>query len=242
MPTTATGNLFTVIRHWPDLTEALGAKSAPTWPPAGRMSDFVRDLEQRDAEQLATERQRSAELRALERDPGQIGERPIPIRLTVHETMTTVQGDLVECADQVAAAVQRHVIGQLPKGYPLTARQRRELEIMRDRRDPRRWSWTKTRPDAPYAALWLLARVQGAPGPFRPLDVRQLDQVSAVARQAARMVEAALDLGEGRAYLARPCPLCGGRLAMYGGAGAVPVARCGTCGHVWGGSKLTAPA
>lgn len=241
MPTT-TGHLFTVIHHWSDLKEALGAKSAPTWPPAGRMADFVRDVEQRDVEQLARERHRAQEERALERDPGQIGERPIPIRLTVHETMRRVREDLVECADQVAAAVQRHVVGPLPEGYPLAARQQRDLEIMRDRRDPRRWSWTKTRPDAPYTAWWLLARVQGAPGPFRPLSVRELEQVAAVARRAARMVEAALDVAGGRAYLARPCPRCGGRLAMYGGAGALPIARCGSCGHVWGRDRATPPA
>jgi len=242
MPTTAAGQLFTVIHHWNDLTEALGAKTTPTWPPAGRMSDFVRDVEQRDADQLAAEHERAVAVRALERDPAQLGERPIPIRLTIHQTMTTVRASLTECADQVAAAVQRPVLGLFPDGYPLADRQRRELEVMRDRRDPRRWSWTRTRPDAPYAAWWLLARTQGAPGPFRPLTGRQRDDILAVARRAARMVEAALDVAAARAYLARPCPRCGGRLAVHGGAGVLPVARCVGCGRVWGGSQLSVSA
>jgi hypothetical protein len=231
------GHLYTVIRHWPDLKEALGAKSTPTWPPAGRMSDFVRDVEQRDADQLAAEHQRAVELRALERDPGQIGERPIPIRLTVHETMQVVRQDLLDCADHIAASVQRPVMGLLPEGYPAADRQRRELLALKDRKDPRRWKWEGVRPDAPHTALWLLARVLGNPGPFRPLSVLQADHIAAVAKAAARKVEAALDVSGGTARLARPCPRCGGQLTVHGGAGATPVARCGTCGHLWGGGS-----
>lgn len=236
---TTAGNLFTVIRHWPDLKEALGAKSAPTWPPAGRMADFVRDVEQRD-EQLDAEHQRAAELRALERDPAQIGERPIPIRLTVHETMRTVHQSLLDCADHIAASVQRPVMGLLPEGYPVADRQRRELLALKDRKDPRRWKWEGARPDAPYTAMWLLARVLGNPGPFRPLSVLQADHIAGVAKVAARRVEAALDVGEGTAQLAKPCPRCGGRLTVHGGAGATPVARCGSCGRVWGGADASA--
>ena len=241
MATTA-GHLFTVIRHWSDLKEALGAKSAPTWPPAGRMSDFVRDIEQRDEEQLARERHRALELRALERDPAQIGERPIPIRLTIHETMRTVRQDLLDCADHVAASVQRPVMGPLPAGYPAADHQRRELLILKDRKVPRRWRWDGTRPDAPYTALWLLARVLGNPGPFQPLTAVEGDHVAAVARAAARRVEAALDVGEAAAHLRRPCPRCGGQLTAHGGAGAAPVARCGSCGRIWGGAEEPASA
>lgn len=111
---------------------------------------------------------------------------------------------------------------------------------MQDRRDPRRWSWTRTRPDAPYTALWLLGRVQGAPGPFRPLTGPQLDHIDTVARHCARHVEDALDVGERKATLARPCPTCGGRLTLHGGAGAAPVARCTSCGHIWTGQAAVA--
>jgi hypothetical protein len=232
---TTTGNLFTVIRHWPDLVDALGAKSAPTWPPAGRMSDFVRDVEQRDADELAAENRRAAELRALERDPAQIGERPIPIRLTVHETMRTVHQDLLDCADHVAAGVQKPALAALPEGYSAAYRARHDLMVMRDRRDPRRWRWTGTRPEAPYTALWLLARVQGAPGPFLPLPGPLSAHVAEVARSTAARVEAALDVRGGTAGLREPCPRCGGRVAVYGGAGALPTAHCRGCGHVWGG-------
>jgi hypothetical protein len=240
MSPTAAHHLTTVIRHWPDLHEALGGTSAPTWPPAGRMSDYLRALEERDADELEAERHRALALRTLERDPSQIGERPIPIRLRVHETMRVVQAGLIECADQVAAVVQRPVMGQLPAGYPKADRERRELLVMQDRNDPRRWSWTGTRPDVPHAALWLLGRAQGAPGPFQRLPEHEARLIANVARGAAERIEQVLDVGERTTALAQTCPRlinvmfpCGGRIEMYGGAGAEPVARCTECGHVW---------
>lgn len=229
----AARHLILVIRYWPDLVEALGSRSAPTWPPAGRMADYIRDLDQRDADEQAAEHQRAAELRLLERDPAQLGERPVPIRLTVFEVMGLVQADLIECADQIASSVQRPVMSLLGDGYPAADRRRRELLVMQDRRDPRRWSWTSRRATAPLAALWLLGRVQGAPGPFSPLTALQLDRISAVARTSADRVERALDIGEGVAQLSQPCPQCDGRINLHGGAGAQPVARCTGCGQVW---------
>jgi hypothetical protein len=250
MATTAE-HLTLVIHHWPDLHEALGGRSAPAWPPAGRMSDYLRALDQADTEQLEAERHRALAQRTLERDPAQIGERPIPIRLPIHETMRIVQAALVECADQTAEYVQRQPINPPPPrraAYAHTRAERlawndhaRRVEAaQQDRMDPRRWSWTGPRPGAVKAALWLLGRVQGAPGPFRPLAAPQAAHIAAVARGCALRVEDALDVGERRATLTRPCPDCGGRLHLHGGAGALPVARCTACGHVWGGQSAAA--
>lgn len=251
--TTAEHHLTTVIRHWPDLHEALGGASAPTWPPAGRMTDYLRAIDQRDAEELEAERHRALALRTLERDPAQIGERPIPIRLTVHETMRVVQAALVHCADQIAADVQRTPMAFPPPRRASYARTRAERVIWEDharrvqaaqddRQDPRRWSWTGTRPNAVKAALWLLGRVQGAPGPFRRLTDLQLDHITGVARGAAQRVEQVLDVGERTATLARPCPECGGRLTVHGGAGAEPVAHCTACGRTWSRQDTAAVA
>jgi hypothetical protein len=104
---TAAEHLQICIHHWRDLRDALGGRSAPAWPPAGRMTDYLRALDQADAEQLEYERHRALALRTLERDPAQIGERPIPIRLPIHETMRIVTAALVECADQIAASLAR---------------------------------------------------------------------------------------------------------------------------------------
>lgn len=231
------------------------------------MNDHLRALDQADDEHEETHAQQLTTLRAPdgrtigyrcthcgdvdpghahpvgdERDPAQIGERPIPIRLNIHETMRLVHEQLVDCADAIASSVQRPVMGLLPQGYPKADRARRELLVMQDRRDPRRWSWTRTRPAAPLVALWLLGRVQGAPGPFRPLATPQLDHITAVARSCAQRIEQALDVGEQKATLARPCPTCGGPLTLHGGAGTNPVARCAGCGHIWAQPDTSAVA
>lgn len=241
---TTTAHLSTVILHWPDLADALGGASAPTWPPAGRMSDYLRSLDQADTEQLAREQHEALALRTLERDPSQIGERPIPIRLPVYETMRVVRAALLHCADAVAEVVQRDPIKPPPPRRASYARNRaerlawedhaRRVQVAQDdAADGRRWRWTGIRPDAPYTALWLLGRVQGAPGPFRPLPEAEAQHIATVARGAADRVERALDVGERTAALALPCPECGGLLNLHGGAGASPVARCTSCGHIW---------
>jgi hypothetical protein len=228
--TTAT-HLWTIAHHWRDLATALASTGTATWPPAGRMADYLASIHRSDDEAEA-EQHRAAALRSLERSPEQIGEMRAPIRLHVLEIMQTVRADLLECADQTAAAVQRPVMSPLPKGYPDVDRARREILIMQDRRDPRRWKWAGIRPDAAYTALWLLARVQGAPGPFRPLHARELDHVASVARTACGRVERALDIVGQRRSLAERHE-CGGRIDVYGGAGAHPTAHCTGCGRTW---------
>lgn len=243
----ASRDLSTVILHWPDLTIALGGASAPTWPPAGRMSDYLRAIEQRDQDQMDRDLATALLDRILERADSASdapGERPIPIRLPIHETMRIVRAALLHCADTVAEVVQRTPMKAPPPRRAAYARTRAERVAWEDhgRRiqaaqddaaDPRRWRWTGIRPDAPYTAMWLLGRVQGAPGPFRPLTEGELERIATVARGAANRVEQALDVGERTAAISLPCPECGGRLTLHGGAGASPVAHCTKCGHIW---------
>ncbi|MCI3271417.1 hypothetical protein [Streptomyces cylindrosporus] len=233
--TTAPQHLLTVLRHWSDLQDALGAQTAPVWPPAGRMSDFLRALDQRDAEEVAYERSQALLDRILERADSASdapGERPIPIRLTIHETMRVVQASLVHCADVTAAAVQRSPMPGPPAHWPAADRTRRELLALRDSKDPRRWKFVGDR-TAVDAALWLYCRVTDQHGPFRPLSEAQRGQIANVAAGAAERVEQALDVGERTVPLTRPCPECGGRIEMHGGAGVSPIARCTSCGHIW---------
>ncbi|MFD4264059.1 hypothetical protein ACFWR9_42255 [Streptomyces sp. NPDC058534] len=247
----AAENLHTIALRWTDLQDALGGASAPVWPPAGRMADYLRAIEQLDAEEQEAERHRALALRTLERDPAQLGERPIPIRLRIHDTMRVVHASLVACADQVATAVQRDPIRPPAPRRAAVARTRAERIAWEDhaRRvnlaqedaaDPRRWKWTGTRPTAPYAALWLYARVQGAPGPFRPLPDREQQLIASIARDACTRVETALDIAAQKAKIAHPCPDCGGQLDMHGGAGALPVAHCRECGRTWSSQAAAA--
>lgn len=239
--TTTTAHLQTVVRHWPDLTEALATtRSSTTWPPAGRMSTYLAALDQLDAEEVEAERHRALALRTLERDPAQLGERPIPIRVRVFDTMRAVEAALNHCATTIASDVQRPPMSRAPRTWPTVEQIRRNQLADQDAADPRRWRWTGPRPTAPYAGLWLLARVEGKPGPFRPLSEAQHHRIGRVATEAAYRVETALDMARQAHTDTRPCPDCGGGLEVYGGDGRPPSARCLRCGRVW--TQQDAPA
>lgn len=229
---TSAADLRMLITTWPDLNDALGAPAV--------IAGFGRGLSAYMAALEETDLDAAAELRALERDPAQIGQRPIPIRLQVYETMRTVQAALTETADQIAADVQRPAMSYAPRNWPASDRARRDRLAHADIVDPRRWHWTGTPPTAQYAALWLLGRVQGGPGPFRPLTGLQQAHVASVAAEGRRRVERILDTGAATATLTPPCPDCGGTITVHGGAGASPLANCSSCGGIW--SELGAAA
>ncbi|MGW4850178.1 hypothetical protein ACWEPZ_02955 [Streptomyces sp. NPDC004288] len=241
---TTAQQLQTIARLWPDLTTALGDQTQHAWPPP-QLRDYLAGLDQRDATEAAA-------LRALERSPDQLGTRPVPISLRVHDTMRAVEATLLDTADRLARSVQRP-----PQQPPAPARAaaaptraerlvwedraRRIDAARRDACDPRRWQPQHGR-TAIRAALWLSGRASGAPGPFlRPLSVVEEQHLARVAAGALARVEAALDLADVRRELAveHPCQ-CGGTIEMYGGAGARPVARCKGCGAIWSEAGIVA--
>ncbi|WP_267244378.1 hypothetical protein [Streptomyces sp. PR69] len=243
MTTTATHtsrHLWTIAHHWHDLETAL-ATQQNTWPPVMGIATLT-DRNQ-TAEEAEAARYRAEALRLLERDPDQPGWTAAPLRLTVLETLQTVEAALIELADQIAAASQHSPITPAPprRAYPADPRARRTMEAddarrnllaLRQSKDPRRWRYDGQR-SGRRAALWLLARAQGVRGPWRPLNENEQACISTVARTAAGLVERVLDVGDGRARLAEACPLCGGKLHLHGGGGATPLARCTSCGRTW---------
>lgn len=233
MTTTTATQLQTVARLWPDLTDALGTPTTVAGFGLG-LRGYLATIEQHDAEQVEFDRWQAAAMRALERSPQQLGARPIPISLRVHDTMRTVEAALHETADQIAAASQREPMRPAPANWPTGDRIRRNQLAAADARDPQRWQLTGTRPGAVRAALWLSARAEGRRWPGRPLDDAQQQHIARVATEALRRVETTLDLAEQRRELAaeHPCQ-CGGTIEVYGGAGAHPVARCKGCGAIW---------
>ncbi|MEV7867452.1 hypothetical protein AB0P17_15425 [Streptomyces sp. NPDC088124] len=261
-------HLWTIARHWPDLAEALTTRTA-TWPPAMGIAALAHPADSEEAEAATW---RAEALRLLERSPDQPGWTAAPLHLGVLDTIATVEGALIELADQTADAVQRPQTSPppprrattrpgtagAPGGFDFPAHattvqarrvqehedRRRALAAMRDARDPRRWQLPASGQGAPQAdwgrrtgdraALWLLARVQHAPGPVRRrLNPLETARITTVAATAARMVERALDLGAERARIAVPCPHCGGTVTMYGGSGVAPGAHCAGCGRTW---------
>lgn len=237
---TTTTHLHTVVLHWADLHEAAGTPSTIGAFGLG-LRGYLARLD--DAEQQEYDRHQAAALRALERDPIQLGTRPVPVRLHILDTMAGIHTDLLACADTIAETVQRQPIRPPAPRRAAVARTRadrlawedharRMKAAQDDAADRRRWRWTGPRPDAPYTALWLLGRVQGAPGPFRPLTGVEADRIATVARSAAGRVERALDIATQSRVLAERHD-CGGRIEVQGGDGARPLARCTGCGRIW---------
>ncbi|MFH9823039.1 hypothetical protein [Streptomyces bobili] len=245
---TTTTHLHTVVLHWADLHEAAGQPSTIGGFGLG-LRGYLARLNA-DADQLEYEGHQAAHLRTLERDPTQLGIRPTPVRLHILDTMAAIHADLLQCADAIAETVQRRPTAPPAPRRAAYARTRadrvawedhasRVQAAQDDAADRRRWRWTGTRPDAPYTALWLLGRVQGAPGPFRALTVSETDRIAAVARSTAGRVERALDIAAQRRTLERPCT-CGGRIDVHGGEGRQPVAHCTGCGRIWAEGVIAA--
>ncbi|MFE6284376.1 hypothetical protein [Streptomyces sp. NPDC057877] len=226
---TTADHLKTVINHWADLQQALATNQADTWPPVmgiARLHDHLKATE--DAVQQ----------RALERSPDQIGATAAPIRIAILDTMTELDRRLVDGADIIASHVQRPAAsGMVRVAGPGddVALALRTL-ILKDEADARRWSFTDPRRrTAPFAAAWLLARHDGAPGPFAKLTPRAEDALATLARWAAGQIEQALELTRRAQVLERPCPHCRGVLRIEGGDGQLPTVKCRGCGRTWTG-------
>lgn len=234
MTSTTQQHLRTIATHWEHLDAALDSHTE-TWPPSGK-ADLLRALDTRDAERIAYDRAHTAHRRTQERSPDQIGAIAAPIDLDIHDLMTTTETALIETADQIAAACQHAPLTPAPanwrtRGWTQADRDRRNAAAAIDRANPRRWRYVGLR-TAPYAALWLLTRIEGRSGPFRALTEGEHRHITNVAAEAAGRIEHALDLVEKVHVLAAPCA-CGGRVSLHGGEGAPPVARCAGCGSVW---------
>ncbi|MGW5408996.1 hypothetical protein [Streptomyces spiralis] len=223
--TTAT-HLQTVINHWPDLQQSLATNQADSWPPVmgiARLADHLRADDDRQ------------QLRALERSPDQIGTTAAPLRIRILDTMRTLDEQLVDVADQIASSIQRAPASPIRSTGPGddVALQLATL-ILKDTHDARRWSFTDPRlRTAPFAAAWLLARYEDAPGPFRRVSGVHRDQITTAARHAALQVHEALEMARRTQVLDRPCPHCRGVLRIEGGDGTLPAVRCKGCGRTW---------
>ncbi|GGR70958.1 MULTISPECIES: hypothetical protein [Streptomyces] len=241
---TAATHLRTIALHWADLADAAGQPVTVGAFGLG-LKGYLARLDAADRDEFGYDRAHAAHLRSQERDPLQLGDRPVPVRLHILDTMRVIEAALVACADDIAHAAQRAPITAPAARRTATApyasqrdadiaaadRRRRAQLALADQRDPRRWRYTGRR-TASYAALWLLARVKRAPGPCRPITEAEERRISAVAAGAAERLERALDIAAQRRTLEQRHD-CGGLIDVHGGEGRVPVAHCTGCGAVW---------
>ncbi|MCY0960838.1 hypothetical protein [Streptomyces sp. H27-H5] len=258
---TAAQHLIRIATLWPHLDDALDQHTTGTWPPSGRLADYLNTLDRTDAAAIHHQRLHRIEhpttgrpwyecvgcnhvgdgnthpARGEERDPQQIGETPAPVSLLVLDTARLVEGTLVHLADTLAPAITRQAAPHAPadwqtRGWTTADRDRRNALAEREQGDPRRWRYTGLR-TAEYAAGWLHARVTGQDGPFWTLTAAQLLHVEQVAAGCADRIAAALDLDARDIPNDRPCPRCSGRLLLTTGAGRPPTARCEDCASTW---------
>lgn len=212
--------------HWEDLAATIAAPNTSAWPPAG-LRHHLATVQQRDR------LEERAALRALERNPEQLGETQAPVNIDTLDLMAAVTEALVECADHVAAAIQRPAMSRAPRDWPARDRALRNQAAARDAADPRRWRYVGQR-TAPQAARWLDARLAGQPGPFRPLPSLLADRIAHTAQDAAARVLAGLELARHSRRLDRPCPHCRAtELRVQGGDGQDPAVACRACGRRW---------
>ncbi|MCX5587576.1 hypothetical protein [Streptomyces erythrochromogenes] len=226
MNTTAT-TLRTLIATWPDLHAALGDRPIHGAYGLG-LRGYLAAIEHHDPTEAAA-------LRAEERDPAQLGDRPVPLNLAIYDTMRAIEAALAHCAEVTAAAVQIEPIPLPGPEWPAADRPRRAAASRADLADRRRWRYGRSTPPATYTALWLLARTEQRPGPFRPLTAPQAQYIGGVARGALARAQDTLDTAGDRRTELGPehrCQ-CGGLIEVWGGGGATPCARCTGCGALW---------
>lgn len=226
---TTAEHLQTIITRWADLEDALSARQNTAWPPVMGIVHLVLDDDERA--EHAAER--------LDTAPDAPGTRPVPLDLGIYDTMRAVEQDLVELADQTAAAVQRSPMSYAPRDWPAADRTRRNQLAAADAADPRRWRYVGHR-SAPYAAAWLAARAEGQPGPFERLTDDRHAHIARVAATAAERIDRALGTARRRTVVDRPCPHCRGQLEVHGGDGEPPAVWCADCGRTWWGHADTA--
>lgn len=241
MTTTATrhnptaADLRTIAAYWGDLRDMLDTPTITTWPPSG-LANYLAAL---DEDALAQHRADQAAEHA-ERTATAMGERPVPLRLAVFDTITAITGQLLYLADQVADAVQRpaHPVRR-SAGPGDTHGQAARLTAMQDKADPRRWKWNGGGRDGRTAALWLRARVLDEDGPFEALATDDRDRIGAVARATRERVERTLGLARREDPIARRC-LCTGHMVLRQGGVLDPEVECQSCGMRWVGAAMAA--
>ncbi|MFB7285466.1 hypothetical protein [Actinacidiphila glaucinigra] len=248
-----------IADYWDRLDDLLDSSPGTTWPPPRKQQvDIEADEAEphRHAQHLSTRQLLNGRITyeclhceyvgdggnhiaRPDRDPAQLGARPVPIRLSIIDTSITIREALIACAEYTAELVQRQPILPPAPRRAAVARTRAERlawkdharridAAMRDRNDPRRWRFQAGgHPTAPDAALWLLARLVGDPGPFTALTPAHRGHIATVARENARLLRVAIrDERTHRVLDGMACPGCKGELVFHQGGGEPDIVSC----------------
>lgn len=225
---TAATDLQHIATNWPLLRELLAARTPNIWPPAGRMTDHQRDLDQLDTEIEQLHQQ--AAIERAERTALAPGQRPAPLRVAILDLLADLDTELIQLADEIASAVQRPAFTTTIRSASPNDQVARSLALMglKDQQDARRWRYNMTGRTGATAATWLAGRLDGADGPFAPLSDQQRIRIATTAASCRARLDRTIGAdGPTRTPLGQTCG-CGGQLEMLTGPGA-PVIRCTRC-------------
>lgn len=189
---TTADDLRHIATHWDDLRDMLTIPAITGGLGQGLRAYLTAEQED-DRDQLAaTER--------AERTAIALGERPVPLRLSVLDTIQHVEAALLDLADQSAQLE--------PADIP----------------DAERWRYNASwRHGAPWACMWLA-------GALAWLPARNLDHVTATTRILRRRVDQALGIAQREDPIPRECFCGGRLVLRHGGPDipAVLCRGCGT--------------
>ncbi|MCX4615730.1 hypothetical protein [Streptomyces mirabilis] len=265
---TTADDLQVVVDHWTHMRDLIDtSQTSGTWPAAMGKGEYLHEVDRTRSElELAIEHAQhlitkhdehgrvqyecvhcdyvgegGAHTPRADREPGQLGERPVPIRLHVVDACRAVEVALCSLADLIAAEVQLAPLTPMPAVKHTGYGTRREAQIAaadRARRgelaaedvaSPYRWSFTMGDRSAVRAAEWLLARFNGETEHCKPISSLHRAHITVVAREAARRIERTIG-GLGARYSVpmddRPCPYCGSSLTLHRGGGLDDVVVC----------------
>jgi hypothetical protein len=265
---TTAADLQVVVDHWTHMRDLIDtSQTSDTWPPAMGKSEYLHEIDRtrhefeiaiEHAQHLITKHDEHGRVQyeclhcdyvgeggahtpRADRDPLQLGERPVPLRLHVVDACRAVEVALCSLADEIAAEVQLAPLTPMPAvkhtGYG-TRREARIAAADRARRgelaaedaaSPYRWSFTMGDRSAVHAAEWLLARLNDEGGPCKPITGMQRARIAIVARLAARRIERTIGSLDDRYSVPmddRPCPWCCGELTLHRGGGQPDEVTC----------------
>jgi hypothetical protein len=219
-------DLTHIADQWPVLRELLEARTPAAWPPVMGIQHM-----QDDEDQLSAADQAAAVERA-ERTAVAPGERPAPLRVSVLDTISELEGELLALADEIASTVQRPAFTTRIRSAAPNDDVARSLALMglKDQQDARRWRFNLTHRDGATAAAWLASRIAGEDGPFRPLSDAERARIGTVAAAVRHRLDRTLGDTEDVTHtrLSVSCG-CGGTLEMLTGQGE-PRILCRHCG------------
>lgn len=239
---TAADELRVVVDHWTHMRELIDTRTPEVWTPPTTSAEYLRALDEHDAAEHELARMSPADFLARpgenddqdaaaareDRERLALAEQRAPLRLHVVDACRAVEVVLCSLADEIAAAVQRPPFAPPRRPNPADPVARdMALLAARDDADPGRWHYNLADRGAIRAAEWLLARLEGEPGPCLPLDEAQHERIGRIAREAARRVERTIGIEPRRGFpMNRACPWCGASLTMHRGGSEAPSVTC----------------